>query len=97
MLMATIAENQASMTIMYYKSNGDIYTIGSGIHDIATMFGDHSADMALMLDEIVLPIDKYVLDMGMKIFKMDVTQSPPVLSLKPVEDVEVPAYPTAPS
>ena len=92
--MATIAEMYAKMTIIYYKSNGDIYTLGSGIQPIATIFGNHSTDMALMLDEIVLPIDEYVLN-NKKLFKIDITKTPVVLALIPADPVNT--YPVATS
>jgi len=90
----TIEEMNANMTITYYKSNGDIYSAGSGIQPIETLFGNHSADMALMLDEIVLPIDQYVLN-NKKLFKIDITKTPPVLALIPTDPVNT--YPIATS
>jgi len=93
--MATIAEMNANMTIIYYKSNGDIYTLGSGIQPISTIFGNHSTDMALILDEIIIPKDEYVLK-NKKLFKVDISKSPVVLALIPVALVEN-DYPVATS
>ena len=91
----SIEEMNANMTIFYYKSNGDIYTVGSGIQPIDTFFGEHSVDMALMLDEIVLPIDQYVLNNSNKLFKIDITKSPVILALIPTTAANT--YPVATS
>jgi len=58
--MATIEENENSMTIFYRKSNGDIKGIMTGINDMSA-FGDEEADFNLIWDYVVLPKDDFVL------------------------------------
>lgn len=59
--MSTIEEMNNNMSIFYYKSNGDINSICSGIQPTKTFFGKHSLDMMQIIDSIVLPIDSFVL------------------------------------
>jgi len=82
------------MTVFYYKSNGDIYRVSAGDQPINIYFGDHSADMMLMLDSILIPFDDYVLK-NPQLFKIDITKSPAILALIP--DVQVNTYPVATS
>ncbi|MBU3112010.1 hypothetical protein [Clostridium lacusfryxellense] len=79
--MSTMQEMQDNMTIFYYKSNGDIYSACSGIQDINEFFTTHSQDLILIIDEIVLPNDPYVLENSNK-FKMNLNGEQPILSLK---------------
>ena len=58
--MASMAEHEASMTIYYYMSNGEIYSSCSGINDLST-FGVHQVDYELILDFIVVPKDELVM------------------------------------
>ena len=59
--MATIEEMNNSMTIFFYKSNGDIYSIATGIQPIDVYLGTHAIDLMQIIDSIVLPKDEYVL------------------------------------
>lgn len=77
--MATMAEHEASMTIFYYKSNGEIYSYCTGISDMGG-FGDHADDYALMLDYVVLPKDQTAIEFLYK-FYIDVETKE--LKLKP--------------
>lgn len=65
--MATMAEHEASMTMFYYKSNGEIYSYCTGIADMS-MFGIHQADYELILDFIVIPRDHVVMDFMYKFY-----------------------------
>lgn len=65
--MATMAEHEASMTMFYYKSNGEIYSYCTGIADMS-MFGIHQADYELILDFIVIPRDHVVMDFMHKFY-----------------------------
>ena len=66
----TIEEFESSMTIYYFKSNGDIHSWCTGINDLST-FGNHKEDYALIMDYLILPLDRYVLD-NIKHFTVDV-------------------------
>ena len=77
--MASLAEHEASMTIFYYKSNGEIYSYCTGISDMGG-FGDHKADYELMLDYVVLPKDQTAIEFLYK-FYIDVETK--TLKLKP--------------
>lgn len=70
--MASIEEMQNKMTIFYYKSNGDIYSAATGIQDINIYFGDHSTDLVLILDYVVLDKDLNVINKP-KDFKINIT------------------------
>ena len=50
--MASLDEFENSMTIYYYKSNGDIHSYCTGINDM-TMFGEHADDYAAILDYLI--------------------------------------------
>lgn len=65
--MATMAEHEASMTMFYYKSNGEIYSYCTGISDMS-MFGIHQADYELILDFIVIPRDHVVMEFMYKFY-----------------------------
>jgi hypothetical protein len=49
------------MTIHYFKSNGEIYACASGEQHIDVMYGSHSQDYLLILDEIIIDYDEFVL------------------------------------
>ena len=58
---STIEDFENNMTIFYFKSSGKIHSWYTGIHNLSS-FGEHEADYKLVLDCLVLPFDKYVLD-----------------------------------
>ena len=58
--MASIEEHEASMTIFYYKSDGEIHSYCTGISDMER-FGDHKDDFSLIIDFIVCPKDETVI------------------------------------
>lgn len=59
--MATIEEHEASMTLFYYKRNGDIHSYATGIMDMS-MFGKHMEDYSLILDYVVVERDPAVME-----------------------------------
>ena len=59
--MATIEEHEVSMTIFYFKSNGDIHSYATGIQDLS-MFRMHEQDYSLILDCIVVEKDPAVME-----------------------------------
>jgi hypothetical protein len=59
--MATYEEHEASMTIIYSKSSGNVIAAFSGIQSIETLYGENAADFMLIWNEVVLPADAYVL------------------------------------
>lgn len=65
----TMAEHEQSMTVFYYKSNGEVYSYATGIQDF-TSFGAHAEDYKIILDVVVLPKDLFILD-NMKMFKVN--------------------------
>lgn len=65
--MASMAEHEASMTIYYYKSNGDIHSYCTGISDMS-MFGEHVDDYAMILDYIVVEKDAMLLEFLYKFY-----------------------------
>lgn len=77
--MSNMAEHEASMTIFYYKSNGDIYSYCTGISHMGT-FGEHADDYAQMLDFVVLERDQTAIEFLYK-FYIDVETK--TLKLKP--------------
>ena len=77
--MATIAEHEASMTLFYYKRNGDLYSYATGIQDMK-MFGAHAEEYALIMDFIVVEKDPLVMESFHK-FYVDVETKQ--LKLKP--------------
>lgn len=70
------------MTIFYFKSNGDIYSACTGTQDINIFFGEHSNDLKLILDSVVLTNDDYVLR-NIRQFKIDITKTPVELVMLP--------------
>lgn len=77
--MATIAENEASMTMFYYKRDGEIYSYCTGIANMS-IFGVHQVDYELILDFIVIPKDHTVMEFMYKFYVDVETKS---LKLKP--------------
>lgn len=65
--MANMEEFEKSMTIYYYKSNGDIHSYCTGINDM-TMFGEHADDYSAILDYIVMEKDMMVLEILYKFY-----------------------------
>lgn len=65
--MASMAEHDASMTIFYYKSSGDIYSYCTGISDMGG-FGEHAEDYAQMLDFVVLERDQTAIEFLYKFY-----------------------------
>lgn len=57
--MANIEEMEAKMTVYYYKSTGDIYTVCSGIQDM-NFFSNHANDMDQIIDFIVTDKNEFV-------------------------------------
>jgi len=68
----TIEEFENSMTLYYFKSDGAIHSWCTGINDMRT-FIDHKDDFSLILDYIVLPLYRYVID-NLKHFTIDVEE-----------------------
>lgn len=66
----TIEEFENSMTLYYFKSDGAIHSWCTGINDMRTFIG-HGDDYAIILDYIVLPLDRYVID-NIKYFTIDI-------------------------
>ena len=58
--MATIEEHETSMTIFYYKSDGEIHSYCTGISGMER-FGDRQADYSLIIDCYVYPKDETVI------------------------------------
>ena len=77
--MPSMAEHEASMTIFYYESDGEIYSYCTGIADMSS-FGDHQADYELILDFIVVPRDHAVMEF---MYKFYVDLETKELKLKP--------------
>lgn len=69
--MPTLEEMNNNMTIFYYKSNGDILALATGIQDINIFFGVHSPDYVLIADQIVIPKDIDVVN-NVKNFKVNI-------------------------
>ena len=65
----TIEEFENSMTIYYFKSDGSIHSWCTGINNMS-IFTNHEYDYSLMLDCVVLPLDRYVID-NIKYFTID--------------------------
>ena len=66
----TIEEFENSMTLYYFKSDGAIHSWCTGINDMST-FIDHKDDYSVILDYIVIPLDRYVTE-NIKYFSIDV-------------------------
>lgn len=58
------------MTLYYFKSDGSIHSWCTSINNMS-IFTGHGEDYTLMLDYIVLPLDRYVLD-NIKYFTIDI-------------------------
>jgi len=69
--MATIEENNNSMTIFYSKSTGNIKSLATGIQDM-NLFGADKDDYSIIWDFVVLPKDEYVIN-NWKQFKINLT------------------------
>lgn len=80
--MATIAENEANMTLCYYKSDGSLANFSTGIIGMENFYPEHLEDMKLIIDLIVLPKDDYVLK-NFTMFKINTATNPVTLEMKP--------------
>jgi len=58
----TIKEMNNSMTVFYYKSNGDIYGVATGIQDLIVYYGEYGTELSLILEQTVLPKDENFLN-----------------------------------
>lgn len=87
--MATVEEHESSMTIIYSKSSGKVIAAFSGIQTIQILYGENGADYAIIWDELVVPIDSYILKNYSK-FKFNLETME--LQILPSE---VPNYPIA--
>ena len=58
--MASIEEHEASMTIFYYKSDGEIHSYCTGISGMER-FGLHEEDYSLIIDCGIFPKDETVI------------------------------------
>jgi len=85
---------ETNMSIFYYKSNGDIYSICSGVQPIETFLGEHSSDLMQIIECVVVTYDNYVIK-NINSFKVDITKTPAILVLIP--DVQTNTYPVATS
>lgn len=47
---------ETDMTIFYYKSNGDIYSVCSGIQPIETFLGAHATDLMQIITSICITL-----------------------------------------
>lgn len=66
----SMQEHEESMTIFYYRRTGVIYSYGTGIQSFES-FGQHAEEYELILDYMVVPKDRFILD-NMKMFVVDV-------------------------
>ncbi|MCB2308889.1 hypothetical protein LGL08_20610 [Clostridium estertheticum] len=76
----TIADHEASMTIFYSKSTGEIKGACSGIQDFK-MYGIDAEDYSLIWAFIVIKNDDNVLQ-NPNNFKMDLSGAEPILSIR---------------
>ena len=65
----TIEEFENSMTLYYFKSDGAIHSWCTGINNMGT-FINHGDDYSIILDYIILPLDRYVTE-NIKYFSID--------------------------
>ena len=65
----SIEQFENSMTIYYFKSDGAIHSWCTGINDMST-FINHGDDYSIILDYIILPLDRYVTE-NIKYFSID--------------------------
>ena len=75
-----IAEHEASMTVFYSKSTGEIKRACSGIHDFK-MFVIDAEDFSSIWSLTVIKKDDNVLQ-NPNNFKMDLSGAEPILSIK---------------
>ena len=76
----TIADHEASMTVFYSKSTGEVKRACSGIQDFK-MYGIDAEDFSMIWAFIVMDIDNYVIQNSNK-FVMDLSGTEPILSIK---------------
>lgn len=77
----SIEDHEASMTVFYSKSTGEIKNLCTGIQDM-NFYREDAEDFSQIWTFIILTKDGYVLENPNK-FKMDLTGDKPVLSIKP--------------
>lgn len=65
----TIDDFENSMTLFFYKRDGAIHSWCTGMSDMRS-FGAYAEDFALIMDYLILPLDRYVLD-NIKYFTVD--------------------------
>ena len=65
----TIEDFENSMTLFFYKRDGAIHSWCTGISDMRS-FGAYAEDFALIIDYLILPLDRYILD-NIKYFSID--------------------------
>ena len=58
--MASIEEHESSMTIFYYKRDGEIHSYCTGISGMER-FGEHEQDYSLIIECSVFPKDETVI------------------------------------
>lgn len=58
--MASIEEHESSMTIFYYKRDGEIHSYCTGISGMER-FGEHEQDYSLIIECNVFPKDETVI------------------------------------
>ena len=68
----SIEQFENSMTVYYFKRNGSIHSWATGINDMRT-FGEYEEDYSIILDYLVLPLDRYVID-NIKYFTIDIDE-----------------------
>ena len=66
----TIDDFENSMTLFYYKRDGEIHSYCTGMSDMRS-FGKYAEDYSLIMDFLILPLDRYVLD-NIKYFNVDI-------------------------
>lgn len=59
--MASMAEHEASMTLYFYKSDGEIYSYCTGVQDMSR-FGERAADYELIIDFVVVDKDPTIME-----------------------------------
>ena len=75
-----MAQHEASMTVFYSKSTGEIKGLSTGIQNM-NYFGIDAEDYSLIWDFKVITIDAYVLQNPNK-FIIDLSGAEPILNLK---------------
>lgn len=56
-----IEDFEKSMTLFYYKRDGEIYSYCTGISDMSS-FGKYAEDYSLIMDYVVVPLDNLVIE-----------------------------------